>query len=700
MERVRAAVEKSPGRFQTTDFNQVFAELEAGSSVEAVLNKMRKEEAGPGPSQKRRRSEGEMLDVGLVERLRELFPDRSLLFIQDKVQRNPGSSLEELADILLMTSTGSHEPVAISSEDSSVEEDQPQVSTVVGEDSQTTDKEVGEDSQTIQIEVADLTLNMAEVFSEENFETAEVSDQEEHGEVLSDLISLFPQLDPDFLKVEAARIGEDKELLADFVEETMGKSSLPSRSRYEERLELRRIRFMSVADFLAEYDNPAEHFMATASAVSKQYRDWARFYLARKFSDLAAVDAALQQSNGHLLPAFKQLTANTRKGKARRKAAGLLLKPEGSLPADLLQELIFLRLEPEVVTAVERRQRQRDEEVAAARRSGALIECGCCYDTDCPLSQACTCEDDHMFCRDCVRRGCEVQIGENKPQMTCFFPTCGREFSLSMLEKVLRPRMWQKLQQRRQAEEVTAAGLADLVQCPACDFAVEMPDPQYKEVQCGNPTCRKVTCRYCKENSHLPLSCQEVEKDSETAARTRLESAMTEAMLRTCPGCNNRFYKEEGCNKMKCKCGQTMCYICRLSIPNDYTHFYGEGATPVKNKCPLFSDNKQLHQAEVYRAAEEVKQELPAGLLKSDPSSGLPAPPAGFNMRQNNPPHINIYQEEDEEEEEEEDDDLDDEGEEDDDYPWPYGEDDESDEDLNDEEEENEVVPEYRNQDW
>ena len=61
----------------------------------------------------------------------------------------------------------------------------------------------------------------------------------------------------------------------------------------------------------------------------------------------------------------------------------------------------------------------------------------------------------------------------------------------------------------------------------------------------------------------MPLACNEVEKDAEVAARVALERAATEAMLRECPACRNKFYKEEGCNKMKCKCGQSICYLCR-----------------------------------------------------------------------------------------------------------------------------------------
>jgi hypothetical protein len=39
------------------------------------------------------------------------------------------------------------------------------------------------------------------------------------------------------------------------------------RKEYEKRAELRRIRGMRVADFLAEHDNPTEHYMATDTPV-------------------------------------------------------------------------------------------------------------------------------------------------------------------------------------------------------------------------------------------------------------------------------------------------------------------------------------------------------------------------------------------------------------------------------------------------
>ena len=101
-----------------------------------------------------------------------------------------------------------------------------------------------------------------------------------------------------------------------------------------------------------------------------------------------------------------------------------------------------------------------------------------------------------------------------------------------------------------------------------------------------------------------------MEKDEEVAARTKVEMAMSEAMIRECvnPHCRKKFFKTEGCNKMKCECGQSMCYLCRKPVEDNYKHFYGQGGTPKAGLCPLWSNNNDLHGKEVKEAAEKVKK--------------------------------------------------------------------------------------------
>ena len=76
-----------------------------------------------------------------------------------------------------------------------------------------------------------------------------------------------------------------------------------------------------------------------------------------------------------------------------------------------------------------------------------------------------------------------------------------------------------------------------------------------------------------------------------------------------------------GCNKMNCECGVTMCYLCRMIVPNNYDHFIGPGGSPSDGICPLYSDMNTLHRDEVNNAALEAKNELENNnvTLKWDP---------------------------------------------------------------------------------
>jgi hypothetical protein len=155
----------------------------------------------------------------------------------------------------------------------------------------------------------------------------------------------------------------------------------------------------------------------------------------------------------------------------------------------------------------------------------------------------------------------------------------------------------------------------------------------------------------CGEPPHIPLRCEEVEKGNATEARLTIEERMTQvrpsalpqtpplpppgetallcvcfcrqrdrcehvcvvvkkprgyprrhslrlnarecaaqARLRICSKCKTSLYKEEGCNKVTCRCGTLMCYVCKGKITG-YNHFCNHPKNPGEQcrKCNLCS---------------------------------------------------------------------------------------------------------------
>ena len=256
--------------------------------------------------------------------------------------------------------------------------------------------------------------------------------------------------------------------------------------------------------------------------------------------------------------------------------------------------------------------------------SGVVVECLCCYD-DVDVNSMLACKSGHLFCRDCVKRGSQVAMGDGKPGLECL-GQCKEQFELFTLSRALSEVTFDKWSRKIQIAEVEKANLEGLEQCPFCDFATIIDDKpsENKVFRCENPDCGKESCRLCKEPNHVPLKCDEVEKDAEVAKRTFIENKMTEAIMRKCWSCNKVFLKDYGCNMMTCECGAKQCYVCRAQV-KDYSHFGNK-----KGQCRLHTDADKMHKEELrqggFAAKAQMDEENPDIDLKFDPLAGFKKP--------------------------------------------------------------------------
>lgn len=265
-------------------------------------------------------------------------------------------------------------------------------------------------------------------------------------------------------------------------------------------------------------------------------------------------------------------------------------------------------------------QQLRDEE---DEKAGNVFECGCCF-VDVPLSRMVQCAEGHLFCSDCIKKYVEEAVyASGQTTVHCLDQSgCKANFPMAQLERAVPAHQLQKIFARLADLDIKKAGLENIHQCPHCDYQMEISNPDEKLFVCRNPECGMETCLLCKEPNHIPLRCEEVEKKDVTDYRKKVEEAMTESLIRTCPKCKSKFFKAEGCNKMTCSCGAYVCYVCRMLITHKdgYSHFCSHDRNPREfgkcaecGKCFLFLKNTEQADQQLVEQAKAAATEQFAG---------------------------------------------------------------------------------------
>uniref|UniRef100_A0A2K5IP91 E3 ubiquitin-protein ligase RNF216 n=1 Tax=Colobus angolensis palliatus TaxID=336983 RepID=A0A2K5IP91_COLAP len=248
------------------------------------------------------------------------------------------------------------------------------------------------------------------------------------------------------------------------------------------------------------------------------------------------------------------------------------------------------------------------------QKDGQLIECRCCYG-EFPFEELTQCADAHLFCKEClIRYAQEAVFGSGKSELSCMEGSCTCSLPTSELEKVLPQTILYKYYERKAEEEVAAAYADELVRCPSCSFPALL-DGDVKRFSCPNPRCRKETCRKCQGlwKEHNGLTCEELAEKDDIKYRTSIEEKMTAARIRKCHKCGTGLIKSEGCNRMSCRCGAQMCYLCRVSI-NGYDHFCQHPRSPGApcqecSRCSLWTDPTEDDEKLIEEIQKEAEEE-------------------------------------------------------------------------------------------
>lgn len=304
------------------------------------------------------------------------------------------------------------------------------------------------------------------------------------------------------------------------------------------------------------------------------------------------------------------------------------MSPLGNAFRKLKEELEAARAQRTKLQTQRQAQKAAEEAEASEekrlRDSGQVMECACCFSDDIPINKItfCSAYEPHSFCFECAATNANTQIGYSRYALTCMDSSgCKEPFSRQERARFLDEKTIEKLERLQQQTELREADLANLESCPFCDFAAICPPIEVdKEFRCSNPGCEKVSCRKCRNVTHIPLSCEEFKKENGVSERHQIEEARTKAVLRTCPKCKSAIYKDGGCNKIMCSCGGAVCDYCGKDITKEkYNHFKdgptSTGIPGLRGKCPTHDNDYERNQQNM----EKAEQEAMAKVRKENP---------------------------------------------------------------------------------
>ena len=196
----------------------------------------------------------------------------------------------------------------------------------------------------------------------------------------------------------------------------------------------------------------------------------------------------------------------------------------------------------------------------------ASFNCSICI-TENNINKDCiTLNCNHKFCKECLQNFLEVKIKDGEIQSTdikCPEQKCNEPIEFSTLEYILSKEIIDKfikftlinLKGKNEEEMFLRCHTKD------CENIFLITKNQQDTLHTCE-ACNVKFCIFCID-PHDGMTCNEYKKNLNEKKNDDLFFEMVDkTKIKQCWNCKNFVERNQGCNRLPCRCGQMFCYLC------------------------------------------------------------------------------------------------------------------------------------------
>lgn len=222
------------------------------------------------------------------------------------------------------------------------------------------------------------------------------------------------------------------------------------------------------------------------------------------------------------------------------------------------------------------------------------------------------CDHPDMACLECLDSSITSVIERGALHLLAC-PICPQKFTRKDVKEYASREIYKRYKYLKRQSEIPGHYIACMN--PKCNGSQPHPSEDPKMI-CQY--CNFATCAHHKRPWHQDQTCSEFDLDEAQLERLEEEEAtaklLSQESTSICPKCGQGVTKADGCDHMRCQCGEEWCYVCSCSYENVIRH----GATAHATFCIYHPNKVNLTKSQQEAARKRIMGLVHGGEISAE----------------------------------------------------------------------------------